>query len=79
MKNCITLILLFISLFSFSQCENDSINPYFVNFEHVFFDVEIGSMLLFPSWLKHGSNYEKNKSKSIAVLEPSPNESSRSC
>ena len=40
----------------------------FVNFEHVFFDVEIGSLLLFPSWLKHGSNYEKNKSNERICL-----------
>lgn len=33
MKNFITLILLFVSLISFSQCENDSINPWFENFQ----------------------------------------------
>jgi uncharacterized protein (TIGR02466 family) len=40
----------------------------FINYEHVFFDVEIGSMLLFPSWLKHGSNFEKNNSKERICL-----------
>ncbi len=33
-----------------------------LNFEYVYFDVDVGSILLFPSWLKHGSNDEKNKS-----------------
>lgn len=33
MKNFITLILLFVSITSFSQCENDSINPWFENFQ----------------------------------------------
>ena len=49
MKNCITLILLFISLFSFSQCENDSINPYFVNFEHeVTISCDVDLSVVFP-------------------------------
>ena len=49
MKNCITLILLFISLFSFSQCENDSINPYFVNFEHeVTISCDVDLSVAFP-------------------------------
>jgi len=34
----------------------------FINYQHVYFNVEIGSVLLFPSWLKHGSNFEKNNS-----------------
>jgi uncharacterized protein (TIGR02466 family) len=34
----------------------------FVNYNHVYFNVEIGSIILFPSWLKHGSNSEKNNS-----------------
>ena len=34
----------------------------FINYHHVYFNVEIGSVLLFPSWLKHGSNSEKNNS-----------------
>jgi len=33
MKNLITLLLLFVSLISFSQCENDTTNPYFVGFQ----------------------------------------------
>jgi hypothetical protein len=33
MKKFFTLILLFVSLFSFSQCENDETNPYFVGFQ----------------------------------------------
>lgn len=50
MKNCITLILLFISLFSFSQCENDSINPYFVNFEHeVTISCDVDLSVVFPA------------------------------
>ncbi len=35
MKNCITLILLFISLFSFSQCDNDDDNGNKVAICHV--------------------------------------------
>jgi hypothetical protein len=35
MKNLyLTLILLFVSLVSFSQCENDTIDPWFVNFQY---------------------------------------------
>ena len=33
MKNCILLIFLFVSLISFSQCENDSVNPWFENLQ----------------------------------------------
>ena len=33
MKNFITLILLFVSITSFSQCENDTTNPWFENFQ----------------------------------------------
>lgn len=50
MKNLfLTLFALFISLASFSQCENDSINPYFVNFEPeitVSCDIDLG--VIFP-------------------------------
>jgi len=50
MKNItLTLFALFISLTSFSQCENDSINPYFVNFEPeitVSCDIDLG--VIFP-------------------------------
>jgi uncharacterized protein (TIGR02466 family) len=34
----------------------------FINFENISFDVEMGTLILFPSWLMHGSNFEENKS-----------------
>jgi len=50
MKNLfLTLFAIFISLISFSQCENDSINPYFVNFEPeitISCDIDLG--VIFP-------------------------------
>jgi len=39
-----------------------------MNYRYVYFNVEIGSMLLFPSWLEHGSNFEKNKSQERICL-----------
>lgn len=38
------------------------------NFEYVYFQPEIGDLILFPSWLLHGSNNEINKSKERIVL-----------
>lgn len=32
------------------------------NFNHVYFNVDVGSLILFPSWLMHGSNATENKS-----------------
>jgi hypothetical protein len=50
MKNLLlTLFALFISLISFSQCENDSINPYFVNFEpEVTVSCDVDLSVIFP-------------------------------
>ncbi len=50
MKNIIlTLFALFVSLTSFSQCENDSINPYFVNFEpEITVSCDIDLSVVFP-------------------------------
>ena len=36
--------------------------------ENYFFTPQIGDLILFPSWLMHGSNDEKNKSKERMVL-----------
>lgn len=36
--------------------------------ENYFFTPKTGDLLLFPSWLKHGSNNEKNNSKERIVL-----------
>ena len=36
--------------------------PNHYNFDHVYFDVDEGSLILFPSWLIHGSNSLENKS-----------------
>jgi uncharacterized protein (TIGR02466 family) len=33
------------------------------NFQHVYFNVDIGTLILFPSWLMHGSNATENKSE----------------
>lgn len=38
------------------------------NFEYVYFQPEIGDLILFPGWLFHGSNSEKNKSKERIIL-----------
>jgi hypothetical protein len=50
MKNLfLTLFILFVSLISFSQCENDSINPYFVNFEpEVTISCDVDLSVVFP-------------------------------
>lgn len=50
MKNLfLTLFALFISLISFSQCENDSINPYFLNFEpEVTISCDVDLSVVFP-------------------------------
>jgi len=32
------------------------------NFGYIYFNVEIGNLILFPSWLMHGSNSTENKS-----------------
>ena len=50
MKNLyLTLILLFVSLMSFSQCESDSINPYFVNFEpEITISCDVDLSVIFP-------------------------------
>jgi len=49
MKNLLfTIISLFLTINSFSQCENDSINPYFVNFEYevtISCDVDLNVLL----------------------------------
>jgi uncharacterized protein (TIGR02466 family) len=34
----------------------------FTNFENISFDVKTGTLILFPSWLQHGSNFEENQS-----------------
>ncbi len=46
----------------------------FLNYQYIYFDAEIGSMLLFPSWLKHGSNFEKNNSEERVCLSFNTNE-----
>jgi uncharacterized protein (TIGR02466 family) len=38
------------------------------NFEHYYFEPEPCSLILFPSWLSHGSMYEINESDSRIVL-----------
>lgn len=43
---------------SFTQFNED--NHY--NFNYVYFNVDVGSLILFPSWLIHGSNSTENKS-----------------
>ena len=50
MKNLfLTLFTLFVSLTSFSQCENDSINPYFVNFEpEITVSCDVDLSVIFP-------------------------------
>lgn len=50
MKNVtLTLIAFFLSLISFSQCENDSINPYFVNFEpEITISCDVDLSVVFP-------------------------------
>lgn len=55
----------FISYFNF---ENSIINPN--NFSSKFFKVQpkTGQLIIFPSWINHGSNYEKNNMKGRLVL-----------
>ena len=50
MKNLfLTLFALFVSIISFSQCENDSINPYFVNFEpEITVSCDVDLSVIFP-------------------------------
>ena len=50
MKNLLlTLFAIFVSLTSFSQCENDSINPYFVNFEpEITVSCDVDLSVIFP-------------------------------
>jgi uncharacterized protein (TIGR02466 family) len=48
----------------FSEFEKNN----FINYEYIYLNVEIGSVLLFPSWLKHGSNFKKNNSKERICL-----------
>jgi uncharacterized protein (TIGR02466 family) len=38
------------------------------NFEYVYFKPSVGDLILFPGWLMHGSNNEKNKSSERIVL-----------
>ena len=50
MKNLfLTLFAIFVSLTSFSQCENDLINPYFVNFEpEITVSCDVDLSVIFP-------------------------------
>jgi hypothetical protein len=50
MKNLfLTLFAIFVYIVSFSQCENDSINPYFVNFEpEITISCDIDLSVIFP-------------------------------
>jgi len=50
MKNLLlTLFAIFVSLVSFSQCDNDSINPYFVNFEtEITVSCDVDLSVIFP-------------------------------
>jgi hypothetical protein len=38
------------------------------NHEYFYFDAEPGDMLLFPSWLVHGSAYEKNQTDGRTII-----------
>jgi uncharacterized protein (TIGR02466 family) len=38
------------------------------NYEYIYFQPEIGDLILFPGWLLHGSNDEINKSKERIAL-----------
>jgi len=36
--------------------------------EVISFHAEIGDLILFPAWLKHGSNFKENKSPKRTIL-----------
>jgi uncharacterized protein (TIGR02466 family) len=38
------------------------------NYEYYYFDVEDGDIIIFPSWLAHGSAYERNKTDNRTIL-----------
>jgi len=38
------------------------------NYEYMFFQPEIGDLILFPSWLKHGSDVDENMSEERIAL-----------
>lgn len=38
------------------------------SFQHVWFQPKVGDLFLFPSWLKHGADGEKNNSEERVVL-----------
>jgi len=39
-----------------------------LNFEYYYFDAVAGDMLIFPSWLSHGSFYQKNESQGRTII-----------
>jgi len=38
------------------------------NYEYYYFDVEDGDIIIFPSWLAHGSAYDENKTNNRTIL-----------
>lgn len=50
----------------FNQADNEIISPY--RFEHVWIEPQLGDLILFPSWLRHGSYNDVNQTDNRIVL-----------
>lgn len=38
------------------------------NFEYYYFEPKLGDIIVFPSWLKHGSHYDKNNTHQRTII-----------